>query len=717
MNLTNLIFTNPALWAGALALFAPVLIHLLTRRTPRRLVFPTLRFIKAAQASQSSLFRIRHLLMLIVRTAFVLFLLLAFLKPVMHAGVTTPPELRGRSAHVIVLDASLSMSFQASGNSPFAKAQSIAVRIAESLAPEDSANLIIAGGRPTPSFTAPASNPIYLKRDILSAKPTMERADVDAALAEAVNQLGQAPQPFKVLHIVSDFQRANWSAAAFKNVPPEVKVLFLNAGDTARPNTAIAEITLSPRSPVVSEDTEITCKVANYGPEDHRIPVQLQFGEDAPLQRDVDVTAGATASVTFRVRAGKPAFYEGIVSIPDDGLPADNRRFFTMNVSDRVHVAFLNDTGAGDRNAGSRALLRALDPYYDDATRSTDTAQTRGKLQVHAMPSDDFDTFAASNAHIVVIEGVLTFSEKTADTLLEYLRNGGAVVYFIGDAADAANLTLMQTRAANQLTLPFTPGAVRDFGGGATEPDSPALTFAQANFDDPMLKRFRDLRELAEVRFTRALQTERSKGKGQVLIRFNDETIAMAKAPLGAGTMLLCNFSLARNASDFARRPLFVPFVHELLLGMRPLAGSGRESHVGQAASGTIPMPATAQSVRFTGPSGVAENATITRSETEAAVIITQTREPGFYRVYAGDRCMGAIPVNIDPRESNLESLTEAQLLELTQRKDGGVEVASGSDASAIMKAIEGKPLWHYFLVAALCALALEQGLLLALRR
>ncbi|MFA6241918.1 MAG: BatA and WFA domain-containing protein, partial [Candidatus Hydrogenedentales bacterium] len=370
MNPAGLIFTNPALWIGALALLAPFLIHLLTRRTPRRLVFPTLRFLKAAQASQSSLFRLRHLLMLLVRTAFVLLLLLAFLKPVMHASVTTPPNMRGRSAHVILLDASLSMSYQGGGFSPFARAQSAAVRIVDSLAAEDTANLILAGLRPVPSFDTPSANPAFLKRDIQTAKPTLERTDVDAALAEAVKQLSQAPQPFKVLHIVSDFQRANWSAAAFKNVPAEVKVLFISVGDSVRPNTALTEVALRPRSPVVSEDTEVICKLANYGPEAKRIPVRLQFGEDAPLEREVDVASGTTASVTFRIRAAQPASYEGIVSIPDDALPADNRRYFTLNVSDRVHVAFLNDSGTRDRNSGSRALLRALDPFYDETTEA-----------------------------------------------------------------------------------------------------------------------------------------------------------------------------------------------------------------------------------------------------------------------------------------------------------------------------------------------------------
>ena len=63
-----LVFTNPALWVGALALAVPFVLHLLTRKTSRMLMFPTVRFIRKVQASQTAIYRLRHLLLLLVRT-------------------------------------------------------------------------------------------------------------------------------------------------------------------------------------------------------------------------------------------------------------------------------------------------------------------------------------------------------------------------------------------------------------------------------------------------------------------------------------------------------------------------------------------------------------------------------------------------------------------------------------------------------------------------
>ncbi len=82
----NIMFIHPMMWFGIVALGIPVAIHLLTRRTPQDMVFPTLQFLRAAMARQSHLFRLRHILLLVLRTLLVLLLLLAFIKPVLTSN-------------------------------------------------------------------------------------------------------------------------------------------------------------------------------------------------------------------------------------------------------------------------------------------------------------------------------------------------------------------------------------------------------------------------------------------------------------------------------------------------------------------------------------------------------------------------------------------------------------------------------------------------------
>ncbi len=124
MNLLGVAFANPAMWAGVFALSIPVAIHLLTRRTPVRLVFPTIRFLKSAKASQSRLYRVRHILLLLLRTAILALVLAAFLRPIYRAGALAGgSDKDARSATIIILDSSVSMGYTGAGVTPFSKAK------------------------------------------------------------------------------------------------------------------------------------------------------------------------------------------------------------------------------------------------------------------------------------------------------------------------------------------------------------------------------------------------------------------------------------------------------------------------------------------------------------------------------------------------------------------------------------------------------------------
>src|SRR5437763_76667 len=139
---------NPALVPWLLAAGVPLAIHLLTRRTRRRMDLPTLRFLQRSLAQQSRLFRLRHLLLLLLRTLAVLALVLAFLKPTINS-------LLGESgaehaAVVLIIDSSASMSYTVGGSSSFARARAEALKVLEQLQPGDSANVVFSGAQPQP---------------------------------------------------------------------------------------------------------------------------------------------------------------------------------------------------------------------------------------------------------------------------------------------------------------------------------------------------------------------------------------------------------------------------------------------------------------------------------------------------------------------------------------------------------------------------------------
>jgi hypothetical protein len=638
-----------------------------------------------------------------VRTAFLALLLLAFLKPVLQNNSLSSGD-RGDSQHaaMVVLDASASMGHAGGGSSPFARAQVAAQKILDELRDRDLANLVVAAAVPSASFDVPTANRFHLKNDIQLARVTQERADLDAAIAEAVKQLAQVAGYRKEIHLLSDFQRSNWAPVDFAKIPKDIRVVFVSVAASESGNLAITDVVLQPPAPARGEEVEVICKVANYAGQAKSVPVRLKFGDEKPMQRDLEVAAGTTATANFRFRVNRAGFFEGELTIPDDALAVDNRRFFTLTVGERVQVLVVSDEG-GDPGAGSRFLARAINPNPDRG----------GAFAPVVLNSAELDRFSVAGAQLIILGGVKEFPAATAEMLVHHLKEGSSIIYLLSGPADRVNLAAMTRISGDDLKLPFRLGNFIDRDAGK---EGQFATLTEANFDYPMLKPFREARDLGEIRFQRYFATEREPGQGQVLLRYDDQNIALARKSVGAGSLLLANFSASVRHSDLAKRTIFVPFLHELIKGMRPQSAAARPFAVGQPASTTVTLRGAGSDVRFQGPSGAKLDAVFEMGRDEAAVIFPETKETGFYRVLAGDKLVGSVAVNVDPRESNLESLSLTQMQALSEISRDRLFAAAGLDAQALRNLRDGRPVWHYCLLAALCLLAVEQALTLIWR-
>ena len=706
----NIAWTNPALLIGALGLVVPYLVHLLTKRTPRTLVFPTIQFLKRARANQSAFFRLRDAILLFLRTAFVAMLLLAFLKPVLRARAMSGDEDK-RQAAIVIVDASLSMQYN--GATPFARAQQATEKLLDHFDTTCAVNVILAGGSPASSLDAPVLSALPLKRDLLTAAPTLERADVDAAMAEAVRQLEAYPNYARSIYLVSDFQRTNWSAVKFSAVPEDIKLVFLPVGDPAAANVAVADVTVRPRTPVLSETVEVVCTVANYGGSAVDVPVKLALRGISSDKSDVSDTSekkvslapGSSGTVNFRFRAATMGSFEGVAIVPDDALATDNTRFFTLDVHRQIDVLLVSDAAAEARS-GAHFVWRALDPFADD--RNTAGAIRSSTIRTRLTRARDLD-LTEDPPQVLVIDGAGPLSEKSIAQIVGYLSNGGAAIYFLSDVLDKGNIEALAFAAKENYVSPFSLTTLVDSGE--------AGKLSEVKLEDAIFRRFKATGEIAGLTFHRYFATERNEGRGEVLARYGDGNLAMGKASIGAGLLLLCNFSAGRDASDIAQTPAFVPLVHELVKSARPREGAAARALVGFPASGSVPLDGTGAGLLILAPSGKTVSATTDRHGASLAVILSSVQENGFYRINDGSRHLGSIPVNVDPRESDLLPLTETQMRELSASPDRKIATAAAQSVRAVGALLEGVPIWPYLLLAALALLGVEQAALLALRK
>jgi hypothetical protein len=695
--IASVFFSNPALWVGVFALGIPIGIHLLTRRTPRKLVFPTLIFLRSAMARQSNFYRLRHPLLLLARSLLLLLLLLAFLKPMLMQGrAGSAKDEQVRRTQVICLDASASMGYAAAGVTPFAQAQAKALKILANHRPGDQVNLIRIGAQAQSCLSAPSDSLFFLRKDIQSAVPTQEHANINAALAEAVRQLDGISDGRKQIFFISDFQRSNWSAVDFGTVSPDIELFFVPAAAQTPANCAVTDVTVRPIRPTAAEAVDIVCKVANYGDRAQRVPLQLRFLQGEVFDRDVLLEPHATLSTSFQVRFSQSGQYEGELVIPADGLSIDDRRCFTLTAARQVNILLVSDASGERHEMGSRFLERAVNPFV----------QARDATAVASLcRSGQLNSSNVSQAQVVILSEVNELSRTTAELLLTYLRDGGSVVYFHVGGADSHNLKLLADTAGDDFVCPF-----KITGQVALRQDEQHAVWSEANFDHRILRKFKESGELADLRFYRFFSTERKEQKGQVLLRYDDRNIAMSQATVGAGRLLLCNFSCSLQYSDIAKHTIFVPLIHEIIKCLRPGSGARNAFTVGDQCYMTVASISQDSQLEFKDPDNRPLEGSVDIGQSGGAVFFPRTDRCGFYRVYADDEVAGAMAVNVNPVESNLEALELSQLEGLAKTAhEASFSVSAGR--SGIERALAGKPLWPYFLIAAVSLLFVELAL------
>jgi len=710
-----LTFLNAGYWPWLVALGIPIVIHLLTRRTRRLVFLPTYRFLRRSLAQQSQIFLLRRRLLLALRLLLVLFLVLAFLKPTL-----TAPLAAGEGAHravVIVLDTSLSMGYAAGGVSSLARVRGQAAVLLSDLRAGDAANVILAGAAPQAVLPRPGADFGALRQALQGAQPAPERGDMPAAIAAAAQQLADTRPARKEVVLASDFQRTNWADVRFDSLPADVRVVFLRAAPEERENTALLDLSLRPATPRAGEETRVEAQVWNGSSATRALAVTLSWQrDDVPnassetqyptpnTQRLMPNAQSETQTVTAPPYAsGTAAFpvtfpdagrYRITARLPADALPADDTRYLVADLRHSLTVVLLTDERLAG-SAGAYFLARALNP----------TPEEPGGVRVLPRRAAALTDADLKTCDAVVMDGLTTLPADQAPRLMRYVTDGGALIVFLTSPRVIAQMQALAHLAPNGEGLPFlpqTPLDVRRTGKGY-------LTWTEARYDSPLLKLFKDPQagDLGKIHFTRLFLTTEPDPRAEILLRYEDGTPAAARRNLGAGSVLLCNFSPAPADSDLARQEVFPPLMHEFLKGMTAQQGERRAFTPGGPASAALDSVPSGP-VQALGPNGEPEKVTVDR--TSGGAILDRVETPGFHTIVAGGQTLATIAVNPHPDESDLRPIDPRELESKQGARAAYVVGAGGSATGDLDTLLHPRPLWPYCLLAAFAALLLEQA-------
>ena len=689
-------FLNSALLPALLALTGvPLLIHLLNLKFPTYFQFPSVKHLRDTVAQRSKLFRWRHLILLFLRTLFVLMLLFAFLRPVLPRFGSNAGATAGRTV-LLMIDHSLSMEQRGGGVSARQRANGEADRILNTLGPDDAVNVMLVGQGPVTCFNEFSKNHAEARRFLEAAKPGLTRADFSLANSAAARLFAKAT-PRMEAYYLSDFQRKGWSAVDFTPLPAKARIFFVDAAPQARENHAILGAAINQAQVLAGDTVAVEIEVGNYAAKPLDAPLKIVVDQRFSFEKSVSVPPWSSAKVTLPVPPGGPGLHLCEVTLPPDDLPQDDHFFLTIPVLEKEGILLVSD--APDPEKDVVLFLRtALNPY-EDLAGSLLPEHVRAAQLTPAR-------FAAVKKIFLTRTGKL--ADDAITRLADFIFHGGGVVWFLDADEDAQNLAALE-KAIAASPLPIKVGGRRVAKNVGTD----AQQIIRGNFKSKFLRLFRGAQRqnLALLEFY-DLHDASPTGAGEVLLTYADGTPAMAQLNHGLGTLLLLNFSVSEFSSNLARQRMFPAWLQEIVKNLGSDEPAPAAAVIGETLHDEV-WRSELKEGTFSKPGG----GTVSyKAETlgERAAVSFVPDELGFFTVRT-NRLLHAYGVNAPPDESDLRPIDRAMLPDsLDAHGQQGFFVDGRADFEDLVR---GRPIFHWFISGALGLLLIESVFQLLLRR
>lgn len=640
----NFSFLNPLFLIGLAAVALPVIAHLISRKSGVTKKFPALRFLIASQGDASARSRLKDLLLLLLRAALIVLLVLVFSKPALYSFA--PAGASGPKSLAIVVDNSFSMGF----GDNFGRAKEKAAEIIDSL-PDGSfgivAPLVTAGG----GKLSPSADKGPLRDALGDIKLSGSFTGNEKRLEEALDALGGAPEGVKEVVFITDMQKNGWTDEDINK--DWLRLIDVSPGASPA-NRAVTSVDTG----YGVDSATIRIAVSNFSDKPEGKLLATAALGDEELSAYLDIPPGGTVEKAFTIPAAEVAADtppdtapdvpgNGSVSIPQDGLPIDDTRYFVLSKREGLKVLIVD----GD----PREDARLSETYY--LARAAETISEVTGARITVKDNDSFLDEELSGYGMVFLANVGDLTVASAKRLEDLAAGGGTVVVFTGERVRASSYNallkdLLPAELINEdeRETGIIPGPADSFPGDVGE------RLGQARVS----------------KHTKAL----SSPDAEVLLGLEGGDPFMIKKTLGKGNVILVTSTADTSWNNLSITPVFLPVMKSLL----DLPGSVNEGRRNYIVGETVPLDIAAgdESVEVKTPSG-------RKNGIDAgAAAFGGTYEPGIYTVKAAGKDLYRFAVNVDPAESSLEKIEAAANVSETEGATGMVKIY--------------RDIWRYFL-------------------
>jgi hypothetical protein len=619
--------------------------------------------------------RIRHWFLLFMRAAAIALIVAAFARPLLFQGAAAVAAASGDREVVILVDRSASMGY----GDRWQQARARAVEAIRSLGANDKATLVLFDRSAEEHIRATADRG-RLEAALDAARVTPGGTRYGPALKLAESILTQSTLPRREAMLISDFQRAGWSGAEDVRLAEGVTLTPVSVATDRAVNLSVPSVTFARASFSGQERITVTAGVANRSAEAaNAVSVSLEIEGRELEKQALTIGADTSASVTFAPFTLAEPVVRGVVRAGTDRLATDNAFHFVLTPSPAVSLLIIDSDA---RSNSSFYLSRALAIGNAPAFR------------VDIEPASRVSPATLDKHAVVILNDAMVPPGIAGGVLKRFVERGGGLLVVFGEKS--------AWPAAEGDLLPGRLGATVDRTSGR------GGSLGYVDYSHPVFEIFKAPRSgdfaAAPILRYRALEAGPD---DRVLARFDDGAVAAAERRVGTGRVIAWSTTLDNSWNSFALKPVYLPFVHQLVRYLARYEQPSSWRTVGQVVDLSALLKGRADRVVVT-PS--TERIRVPASESG----LLELNEQGIYEIRSGTTPSARpdrIAVNLDPSESDLTPMDPQELVAAVTGRaaptSGGPTVTTELTPQ---EAERRQALWWYLLVAGLLLLTAEMA-------
>lgn len=665
-------FILPALAAAAL----PILIHLFNKRKTKTVSFSSVRFLKMLESKRIRQLRIYEYLLILIRTLFIIALVLAFARPSLKSAATTADGASVTA--VIVLDDSYSMQSYSQSLTSFQVAKQKLKQILATFSEDDKVFFLL------PGQLSDSSTVLDLQKlDFIEAlMPVYSYPDFNRTFARAAQIFKDQINLNRELYFISDYKinRAQVadSALAFCD-RQSIRFYEINlTGKSRFHNLAIDTAYVSNQTVELNKSLKIKVRLRNYVQSDSlETRVHLFQGNQRLAMQNVRIAPGATSDVELVTVPKSEGLLPLRLELDNDDLMVDNFYYLNVLVSGKINILVV-----------SSGLPYMLETAFQ-------TLKEQSLLNIELAKTANFINTDLDFYDLLFLYDPTDDLSQNSYKLSAFSAQDKALIIVPGSRSDQNTL--------NRLLQALT--GIEPFGRLKSVKNkksffSPRADWTSASLFSTLYEHKSSQLKLPEIYKYYVLQP-----RGQSWLRFgNDDPLITDYALKNSfRRCIVLSSSFEPEWSNLTYQGLFIPLLHRLFSIAARQTDSELMTNSGKAIKISLPQYFDGRDLKLILPDGSTVPINSQNEKSGLSVTVRPPLTPGHYQISQGEEKGPGFAVNFPAAELDRPYIDFSAGIDRYIQLDPNAEMAK-----IIRQTRRGRELWLLFAGLALLFLILE---------